>query len=172
MPDAAHDGRADWRPRRDVAVVDHLDQFGARRDVGSEAFDVIREDRRAEGDDQIVAVETLDDLFADGRQKPGKQRMTLRKAAARRHRADPHQRLMPLGELDDLVPRVIAIDARADNECGPRAAIEPLGDRRDEIRIGMRRAAHRACADRFRVRSQSSTGIETKVGPHGACIAM
>ena len=34
---------------------------------------------------------------------------------------------MPLGELDDVIPRVVAIDARPDNERWPCAAIEPLG---------------------------------------------
>ena len=48
----------------------------------TEAFDVIREHRRAEGDDQIVTVEALDDLLANRRQESGKQRMTLGKAAA------------------------------------------------------------------------------------------
>ena len=83
MPHAAHDGRADRRPGSDVAIVDHLDQIGAWRDMGTEALDVIRKDRRAEGDDQIVTIEARDDLLADGRQESRKQRMTFREAAPR-----------------------------------------------------------------------------------------
>ena len=57
---------------------------------------------------------------------------------------------MPLRELDDLVPGVVAIDAGPDDERRPRAAIEPSGNRGDEIRVGMCRAADRPCDDGIR----------------------
>jgi hypothetical protein len=40
-------------------------------------------------------------------------------------------------ELNNLIPRVIAIHARTDDERRPSAAIEPLGNRGDEIRVRM-----------------------------------
>ena len=75
--------------------------------------------------------------------------MTLGKAAARRHRAHPHQRLMPLRQRHDLLPGAVAIDPGADHEHGPRAAIEPCADRLDQRRVGMEQTAHRARRDRL-----------------------
>ncbi len=56
---------------------------------------------------------------------------------------------MPLGKLHHLVPGIVAIDAGTDDERRARAAIETLGDGRDQIRIRMRRSADRPFHDRL-----------------------
>ena len=79
---------------------------------------------------------------------------------------------MPLGQRHHLIPRAVAIDAGPDHEDGPRAAIEPGADRLDQRRIRIAQPAHRPRVGTGSLeRSQSSTGIETNVGPHGCCIA-
>ena len=121
----------------------------ARRHVRTETLDVVREHRRAKREDQIVAVETLDDLFADRGQEPRKEAMPLGKAAARRHRTHPHERLMPLGERHHLIPRAVSIDAGAHHEHGTLAAIEPCRDGVDERRIGEAPSADGARRDQL-----------------------
>src|SRR5262245_41837875 len=57
---------------------------------------------------------------------------------------------MPFRELDDLIPRIVAIDTGTNDESRPRAAVETFGDRRNERWVGICGAAHRALRHWFR----------------------
>ena len=145
--DATHDGRALGRPRRGARVVDELDELRALGKVRTEAFDVISERGRAEREDEIVPGEELHDPLAHRGQEAGEERMVFGEAAPARHRADPHGRVVPLGEAHDLVPGAIAVDGGAHDECGALRAVERIADRGQHTRFGPQLGAHRARFD-------------------------
>ena len=98
-------------------------------------------------------------------------RMPFRKRAPRRERADPDRGLRLLRDLHHQIDGAGAVDTGADDE-GRALARRERGNQRlyrfqigAELRLTLR--ASIGCAGRV----QSSIGIETKVGPHGGCIA-
>ena len=142
-----------------------------RRHVRSGAFNVISEYWCAEHEHEVMAGEMRDDATAIRRQESGEQRMVLGKAVAARHRTDPHRSAMPFGERNGFGPGTVARHRGADDDHWTARR----GSTRRRIPAAVRLAANRSanCArlTGSHGRSQSSTGTETNVGPHGACIA-
>src|SRR5947209_94697 len=62
-------------------------------------------------------------------------------------RARPHARLMPLGKRDDLLPSLITIDFRSRDKDGALSTIKRVGELRQRLRIGAKRAADVALRD-------------------------
>ena len=83
------------------------------------------------------------------------------------------ERAGPLGQLDRDVPRPVAVDSRTDHEGGTRATAQTVrdGPQRPVVAEELARATRRSSIASVSA-SQSSSGIETNVGPHGRCIAV
>ena len=65
-------------------------------------------------------------------------------AAAARRRRGPDGQALGLDELDRRIPAARGVDVRAGHEHGPPGAAQPLGQRGDLPRLGLRPAADRA----------------------------
>jgi hypothetical protein len=110
-------------------------------------FDVIGECVGANGKDAIVTVEECNDLFAGGGQESRKQRMIFRKPATSAHGRCPNPGVMLLGQANDIVESIVAIDRGARNKDGTFAYIKCVADSFNHPRIWPNLAAHHAFGD-------------------------
>ncbi len=125
--DVGDDRVAHRGPHRLVGVGGDRDQAGALGQQRSRNVGVVGEDRAADDDDQVVALQGLADRADRGRQDAAEVRMVLREAEAHapgRGRG-PDREALALGEGDRAVPAAGRVDVqgrRQDRVRGPRRA--------------------------------------------------
>ena len=136
--DVGDDRVAHRRAGRLVGVAGDRDQrraLGQQRpgDVG-----VVGEDRGADDEDQVVALEGLADRADRRRQDAVEVGVVLGEAepAAAGRRARPDRQALALGERDGGVPAAAGVDVGAGDEDRVGGAVEPLGERADRLGVG------------------------------------
>jgi hypothetical protein len=135
------------RPRGDLRIFDQLHEMRSGSQMRPRPLDVIGERRGAEREDDVVGREQIDDPLSHRRQETGEERMILGEAAAPGHRRHPDGGVVPLGEVDDVVPGLVAIDRRAHDERRTPRRVERVADRLQHARLGSQLAAHDARRD-------------------------
>ena len=134
------------RPRRLVRVARDRHELRAIRKQRPRDVRVVREDRGAEGEHQVVALEHLAERADRGRQRAAEVRMALREAdpaPARRGRR-PHGKALALGQGDRGVPGPACVDVGTRNHRRVPRLREAIRQRSDQLRIGHRPSAHGA----------------------------
>ena len=170
--DRGEHARADRGPGRLRRVAVEVEELRALRQERSIGVDVVGEDRRADRDDHVVAVERAGQLVAYGRQEAAEQPVVLGKARPAGQRAQPDRRRGPLGEADDGRQRGVVVHAGADDQSRAAGAVERLRQlagtrparRRSPYGPRGRSTGSAGCA-------QSSSGTEMNTGPRGGVIA-
>ena len=126
------------RPGGLVGVAGDRDQLrplGQQRagDVG-----VVGEDRAADDEDQVVALERLADRADRRRQHAAEVRVALGEAesAAAGRGGRPDRQALALGEGDRRVPAAAGVDVGAGDQHRVGGAVEALGEDADRARVG------------------------------------
>jgi hypothetical protein len=107
---------------------------------------VIGEDRAADDEDQVVALERLADRADRRRQDTAEVGVVLgeAEAGAAGRRAGPDRQALALGERDGGVPAAAGVDVGAGDEDRVGGDVEPLREGADGLGIGGRAPAHLA----------------------------
>ena len=179
-PDVGDDRVAHRRARRLVGVVGDRDQRGALGQQRARDVRVVREDRGADDEDQVVAGERLGDRADRRRQHAAEVRVALGEADPPAARSPGSPTPAGAGARPARPPRPRRRSASMSGPAtstGLSAALEPPGEVGDRLRVAgargplVRRAiAARASASSTSA-SQSSIGIETNAGPLGGSVA-
>ena len=134
------------RPRRLVGVAGDLDELGALGQQRPGDVGVVGEDRGADDEDQVAALERLGDRADRRRQHAleqwGGPREADPPAAGRRRRED--RQLLALGERDRRVPAAAGVDVRAGDHHRVLRRREPLRQLGDLGGVGAGAAVDRA----------------------------
>ena len=101
-----------------------LEQLGSRSDRIAGNVRVVQKNRSAENDHRVVFRELIRERLLRRQQTAFELRMRARKGPARRNRFLIHVGVEMFGQRDDVVPRAIFFDLRADDEREIRAAVD------------------------------------------------
>ena len=144
--DVGDDRVAHRRPHRLVGIGGDRDQARALRQQRPGDVRVVGEDRGADDEDQVVALERLADRADRGRQDAAEVRMVLGEAeahAAGRGRG-PDREVLALGEGDGVLPAPGGVDVGAGDEDRVPRRVELRREGRHRGRVGDGAAGHLA----------------------------